>query len=550
MAQLSLANPGLPMSTFISETLPPTGNAFAVAPRQYDTLQNGLLDLQFNWDPKNRFSAGVIWNNVEYLARMNLQGMSSVQHLVIVAASTPVDGIFGLDAMDIDGSGRWHQVALRLSQLRLQETVEEAPSFPIDDTKVVCRLSTRRRLNMMDGNPSHGQPMPQRVLPRRNYSFPLPSHTNLDHNLGVFASPNESENPTSLVAQLQQVHGLTKKKVYGAKPPQSPFVRDERMRRDTPFNPAPLVLPSLKTSPLSPNGGKTLSTSKAARIHRVAQSSPSEQQSGRPGIFRRNSRLSSPETEPQNSSYDTASNVSSPVSPTGLTHMYMHSTAMDTGMAETRIDSRWGAAHPKPMLHNNVQLSSSHPPPFSMRLPMPTLAADGWQSSMTPSTATPFTPSEPSHSPTDYDCYFSSPGADVRRVTGEGSVLPPKPSPRRSSCPSDDEPFTFPAEYVAATETMFRNEVLPAYPDLQPAFPDVIPPRRAFYIAQDQSAPSSPTSLYEPGELYATTEREEIRQKSFPQSIEQPAPPTRSPVLSYATSYSPGSSSSLTGWAG
>ncbi|KAG6884699.1 hypothetical protein C0993_008867 [Termitomyces sp. T159_Od127] len=379
-------------------------------------------------------------------------------------------------------------------------------------------------------------PISQRasVLLARNNSS-LTSHANVDDNMYGLTSASEPDNPPSLVAQLQQVHGLTKKKVYGAKPVHTPFVREERVRKEPPCAPAPLVLSSVKST----GGGRVLSTSKASRISRVVQSSPTELQARRPGFPRRNSRLSSPETDNYSSptSYTAPSNMSSPVSPTSLMNMYIQPASTASSQSESSLEPSWG------MTGYKSHLPSLSQPPFSpSQIPTPA----PWQGN-TVNVSQPLVPpvvTELIQSPVSYDSSHSV-GAESRRVssgTGDSQILP------RQSCPSDDEPFTFSAEYVAATATMFKNEVLPAYPQLQSVFPDVMSPRRAFSVAQDHSSTPSPESSYDPGELYITAERGELRQ-SFCRSMKQPT--ANSPGLSYgATSYSPGSTSSLTGWAG
>ncbi|KAG6902707.1 hypothetical protein C0995_012847 [Termitomyces sp. Mi166 len=532
MTRLSLPNPAAPITTLVSESLPASDSSFTAAPRQYDTLQNGLRDLKFNWEPKNRFSVETIWHHVDYLAATDFYGMPAVRHIVIVAASAPFDDTFGLDPTTYSGSSRWHQLALKISQAHIQCHLVLSSS---QDMRPLAILFEEAPMSQRAG-----------LLPRRNNSFPLPSHANVDDNMYSLTSPTESENPPSLVTQLQQVHGLTKKKVYGAKPVHTPFVREERVRKEPPCAPAPLILPSVKST----GGGRALSTSKASRISRVAQSSPTELQARRPNFPRRNSRLSSPETDsyPSPTSYTAPSNISSPVSPTSLVNIYMQPAPSHL---ETSLDPSWGTPEYKPQLLSLQQspLSPSHFPTLSA----PTRPlADPWQDSninVSQPVVSP-TVTGPTQFPVRYDSPSRPLATDSRRISSGAGDATSQSLPRRS-CLSDDEPFTFSAEYVAATATMFKNEVLPAYPELQSAFPEVMSPRRAFFVAQDQSSTPSPESSYDPGELYISAEREELRQQSFSQSVKQPAPGANSPGFSYgATSYSPGSSSSLTGWAG
>ncbi|KAF5376439.1 hypothetical protein D9615_008679 [Tricholomella constricta] len=569
MTRFENANPAAPITTLILESLPTHDTGFPAVPRQYSAVRAGLQDVRFNWDPQNRLTAGKIWSGIEFLASTEFQGQPVVRHLVIVAASTPFDDTFGMNTTSYSGSTPWHQLAHRLTQadiqchmvlspsqdmgpfmtlfsetLRLQNFIEESPSFPIDPRRVLLRLSARSNLYSGAGSVPHTNPTSQRVLPRRNHSFPLPSRPSIDDDMLGLSPPNDTENPPSLVSQLQQVHGLTKKKVYGAKPARKPFFREERVRKESPGAPAPLILPNSRTSgsPRSNGHGRALSNSKASRISRVAQGSPTELQSRRPGLPRRNSRMSSPETDgyPSPTSFSVPSDLS-PVSPTTHSQLYIQPAPVVPLQPETSLDPSWGTMQYKPPL--NSSLTQTQFPSYSSQSFWQNSATEVSRPSLQNVTA-PYTTA--AHRPLSLDL-----GAKVQAPPNGAENTSPYRLPRRSSCPEDEEPFTFNAEYVAATAALFKNEILPSYPDLQPAFEELVSPRRAFYIAQDQgSMPPSPSSPYDPGELYVAAERDELRQQSSSLSLEYPMPAEGSPGLSYATSYSPGSSSSLTGWAG
>jgi hypothetical protein len=130
------------------------------------------------------------------------------------------------------------------------------------------------------------------------------------------------------------------------------------------------------------------------------------------------------------------------------------------------------------------------------------------------------------------------------------------PQVSRLTSADDEVPFTFGADYVAATAALFNSEVLPAYPNFaamgepirSTKYPEPPPrPRHSFYINSDHdSLPPSPSSpSYIMGELYGTVaQQDDVFHPSLILDYPMDSP------LSYATSYSPGSSSSLTGWAG
>lgn len=152
----------------------------------------------------------------------------------------------------------------------------------------------------------------------------------------------------------------------------------------------------------------------------------------------------------------------------------------------------------------------------------------------------------------------------------------------------DEIPFTFGKEYVAATTALFEQEVLPCYPDypalgqqVKAVAPDdpkepsnlttaqtaLSPCRGGPYINGSDSPP-----VQQVGGLYASRGRpdappppapvQQVSEGGEPQyyghSQLQPTltyvnmehkPPAQC-TLAYSTTFSPGTSSSLTGWAG
>jgi hypothetical protein len=88
------------------------------------------------------------------------------------------------------------------------------------------------------------------------------------------SSQRQSEMP-SLVEQLQQRHGLTKKKVYGVKPPRTPLVRDEPP--SDPYwthTPTPLRETSMTTPVIATPGGRSAPLSRLDRIARMSHRGP------------------------------------------------------------------------------------------------------------------------------------------------------------------------------------------------------------------------------------------------------------------------------------
>ena len=111
------------------------------------------------------------------------------------------------------------------------------------------------------------------MAPLRRSSYPNPTENFYSEGFEPVSAPapNDGDPPPSLVSQLQQVHGLTKKKVYGAKPARQPFFREERVRDKYRAAPASLTmpLPPVDQAP-SPTAGGGQSRSPGPSVWRVS----------------------------------------------------------------------------------------------------------------------------------------------------------------------------------------------------------------------------------------------------------------------------------------
>ena len=384
-------------------------------------------------------------------------------------------------------------------------------------------------------------------MPRRHHTFPsdpyIPTSNAKNEETSASSGPS-LENPPSLVTQLQQVHGLTKKKVYGVKQVRTPFFREERVR-DRYRKGTALLSTSPTATQLSsvPNGGSRGTT--RSRAERSVRGSPTESHPRRPGI---NRRMSAPDAESLASpTFSRPSSLSSPISPPSIADMRLPPTqfvGLRPSEADNPSDPTW------------LQQHSS--------LPQSQLTGDY--------------PGNPWHGDHNLGGVYPQ-----HPTTSEAPVIPPfmalslpkqqrqdlgmtrnnlHDAPGRSTKnsrtvhPEDEEPFVFNDEYVAQTVALFENEVLPAYPNFaamgeplrQSATPppptnSTTPPHRSFYIVPEQeSLPSSPT-LYNQADMYTPPRPEEVVALNYNYA-------TAELPLAYATSYSPGSNSSLTGWAG
>lgn len=316
-------NAPTPIISLVLESYPSQGTPSSF-PRQYNGLHEGLRDLRFNGSPDNKLSAAKISSGIDCLISLESEGRPAALHLIIVAARTPSDDSMGggnnfslwllLAQKMAHANIRCHVVMspnedmTSLSVLfeetaRLQSAVEGYPPFPIDRSQVTCRLSVQPSHHQFypDGALAHNRP--QRItIPRRN-TFPLDgqyaeSLELLDESAPPPSACVESENAPSLVTQLQQKHGLTKKKVYGAKPVRPSFFREERVRDRHRKIPAPLTMPMPLQHPELTQSGRAVSRSRAERMLRVGQGSPTELHPRRQlGYARRGSRFPSPEDD-------------------------------------------------------------------------------------------------------------------------------------------------------------------------------------------------------------------------------------------------------------
>ncbi|ESK91351.1 hypothetical protein Moror_2778 [Moniliophthora roreri MCA 2997] len=298
LQKIEYGHPSLPVTTFVLESLPPNSaqNRKPIVPRQYRTFQDSLQDVRFNHNASNRLSLSKIRNGAEYLANAVTGAVS--RHIVILASSPPVNDASTVDDEGIPGHSPWNHLAelltkvnarchliLRSGQdmqlltglfeemLRLQKITEENAWFPVDTNKIIVRLSSQRDYR--------GEYAPHLLTSPLQSSPPsafLEPHDSLPFSESPRASPPQSPHEAfpSLVSQLQQVHGLTKKKVYGTKPVRKPFVSGE-LYRGEPTNRRSLSLsPDSPVSPPTNHGGRMASHSTLDRSNRLHHSSSSD----------------------------------------------------------------------------------------------------------------------------------------------------------------------------------------------------------------------------------------------------------------------------------
>ncbi|KAJ7086369.1 hypothetical protein B0H15DRAFT_346700 [Mycena belliarum] len=243
--------------------------------RQHGNLNEALKQLEFNYELDNSLSTAHIQSAVEFLSVTTAQA----RHLIVVAATPPLELVNG------PLHDPWYELASAITQgdvhlhlaltsnlrsgalphlfdqtLKWKQNIEEPLWLPKYSTAMIFRVSAQQGYSnsvlpdLKSGSTSCSAPRaPRDVIPSDMYTT-----KSLDEV--------SSESP-SLVSQLQQFHGLTKKKVYGAKAPRVPFVGDERVRdryRGTP--PASFPIPPENSAPpLLARGSRLRCRTKADR---------------------------------------------------------------------------------------------------------------------------------------------------------------------------------------------------------------------------------------------------------------------------------------------
>ncbi|KAJ7235078.1 hypothetical protein B0H12DRAFT_150809 [Mycena haematopus] len=271
--QLSSTVPAHLTNIFITESRPTSYDSQSSVTKQCSSLEAGLTECQFNYAPDNRLSVAQIQAGIKFLSYAPTNQM---RHLIIVAATTPKD--FGIGNLPYDP---WSELAKMLTKeevylhlaltsnlrsgrlpnlfqqtLKWQQNTEEPLWLQKYSTALIFRVTASQSYpDSVQGISETKSPCPASGAQRElSPSLDMYTHTVLED------TPSESP---SLVSQLQQVHGLTKKKVYGAKPARVPFILDERIhdRKDLTL---PLA-PETGAPPLLTRNSRSRSNLKADR---------------------------------------------------------------------------------------------------------------------------------------------------------------------------------------------------------------------------------------------------------------------------------------------
>ncbi|KAF8344650.1 hypothetical protein F5887DRAFT_256944 [Amanita rubescens] len=465
-------------STFYIETSS-LSQSLTIPPPPLKIYQGNVEGLNFEHGPRNKLGVEKIHNSIDLLISIATRTPLVALHLVIVAASTPPT------SSDHVSRSSWLRISERMAQedinchlvlkgeedmwplrvlfeetLRLRSRYEASPPLSINPAEAIVRLT--------ETQVSHPTVHTRPSL-RRNSTYPLDSGAAkpCDGYDGT-SSQSQSELP-SLVTQLQQRHGLTKKKVYGLKPPRMPFFRE---RDDPPLDPyrkAALPFPAALTdlslsSPITLTpGGRCAPLSRLDRAARLSRRSPTDTSSRHWHQNQPASPLSSPLSSPENEATSSSNAAKA-----------MHGTAnYELPIVTPALPVTETTYRPFPQ--------ADQPFAYSHNMYDPDVDSYNAQSGYYPVSYTSSSPNVYNKHTTSRD---SSPASRAplngTSTTTINSVVssqshrdPINMSPQASSSSSststtnskDDEPFTFDPEYIAATAAMFRQEVLPAYPE-------------------------------------------------------------------------------------
>ncbi|KAJ6465100.1 hypothetical protein C8R47DRAFT_53917 [Mycena vitilis] len=239
--QLSGSHPTHLRNIFVSGSRPALHEFPGSVHKQCSNVEDGLNELQFNYEPDNRLSVAQIQGSIEFLSSTPT---TDIRHLIVVAATTPVEFGFGHPSFD-----PWNELAKLLTKeevyfhlaltsslrsgplpklfehtLKRQQHTEEPLWLPKYSTAFIFRVAAPE--TYPDGAQPNSEPKgKESICAARAQRDTIPSDIYTTKAIDEISS----ESP-SLVSQLQQHHGLTKKKVYGTKPPRVPFIMDEPVR--------------------------------------------------------------------------------------------------------------------------------------------------------------------------------------------------------------------------------------------------------------------------------------------------------------------------------
>ncbi|KAG8215693.1 hypothetical protein J3R82DRAFT_7571 [Butyriboletus roseoflavus] len=270
LGTMRLANPVVPIPVLWLTTAPvgdDSNSLYSAPPRQY----NQLPEIKFSFSPDNKITSRIINRATELMldAATRFHGGPVNFHLFVVAASSPAPGTWGVSVtMPTQiGQSEWRLLGQRMAQLGIHchmilpasqdmSSMNELFTTSLElqgHTQVSPWFPTSPDYNfLLSGNPSALDPptidsLEQQQLPKVARP-PVLRHQSFPQDIQSAAAPPppapvQADSTPSLVTSLQKVHGLSRKKLYGAHPPRQPFVREEPVRTKYKSTPTPLSIP-------------------------------------------------------------------------------------------------------------------------------------------------------------------------------------------------------------------------------------------------------------------------------------------------------------------
>ncbi|KZP23907.1 hypothetical protein FIBSPDRAFT_1042473 [Athelia psychrophila] len=488
-----------------------------------DRDNNELPNVSFDHSESNKISVALIGRGVNLLTD-TFKDQAAARHLIIVAASSP----------HAASTSEWQELAAQMQREKIflhvvmnpaqdmqrinalfydslgrQNHLELVTWFPADTTMYRFRLAGTPLLSALaEGSLDFTRAMPT-SLPNtpviepppffRNYTFPMGTVNTLQVPHLERSSPPpppaaEFTRP-SLVTRLQKIHGLTRKKKYGAQPAIEPFLREDRILA------APPSISSLTTPPVSPIAESRLpAKSKADRAKRLSSKGPlatSPTTSARPerrgSWFRRKRNTQSPAP-------DLAS------SPTAGSSQRLSSSPIPTALdfnapTSSPVFSPWQGSWQKEATHhpnNMFPIYNQGPGPSSPSYITSSSATASYRSSASP----PMPSSSSAGSPVinDLDKPFNISPEYEAAATARFHAIFNTSNPSRTDVP-DFTSMSMNSSYLSdprqAQYSTYPNVGLPPLPPLPPQ-----PNNSYFGMARQHEYSVDPQSTFTPYQAY------------------------------------------------
>ncbi|KAK7028381.1 hypothetical protein R3P38DRAFT_922860 [Favolaschia claudopus] len=374
---------------FVSPSRPTFEDSGTSAVKQYNSLEAALSECQFNYDPDNRLAVSQIQAGIEFLSHIPT---SQARHLVVVAATPPQD-------LGFDNDHPWNELVRLFTEedvylhlaltsdlrsgrlpmlfeqtLKWQQRTEEPLWLQKYSTALIFRVTA------LQSYPDSFQ-----IAPEAKQSFSASKAPKDIAASDVYTTKVLEDTPPqspSIVAQLQQVHGLTKKRAYGSKPARAPFILDEPVARiREPYRKLTRQSSSASLTEMSPPPGlrKSSRSRSNLRADRAFSSRPHVQRLVDPysvgpsqSHWQQQQQMASP-IEDYGSPYHSSA-LSSPVSPIAHDHIsassesYHHAHALalgvDHSMVPPAFDYGW-ANNPYSSPNSAYAYASLLPPEYA-----------------------------------------------------------------------------------------------------------------------------------------------------------------------------------------